>query len=385
MTVERIRDHLSEALKTLAHLDLEPIGRVSEIMHRTWRARGAVIVIGMGSSASLASHFANELNKTALTSGERRLRTISLTDSGPAITARANESTFEAIFAQQLVNFIRPQDLVIGISCSRESSSVLRAMQLAQAAGARTAALTGGTIGRLNSVVDSCIHVPADDLRQIEELLSVILHCIVEELHMLIVHQAAHRLDDGPTIGKRPAIFLDRDGVISENRADYVKSWDEFVFLPNVLEPLRRISRRHLAIVLITNQSGIGRGYVAKSTVENIHQQMRDIIHAAGGRVDAIYYCPHRPAEDCSCRKPKPGLLNLAAWELNLDLTKSFFIGDAVSDVEAALSVGCSPVYVLSGKGREQLPLFKRKHGGNVPVAGNLCDAVELLPLENSA
>ena len=383
MKVESIRQYLNEAQQALAHLSLEPIGEVAEILHRTWQARGTVFVMGNGGSASLSSHFANDLNKTAIVHGERRLRTISLTDNVPLITAWANDAAYEEIFAQQLVNFVRPGDLVIGISCSGNSPNVLKAIQLARAAGARTVGLTGGTVGRLNSLVELCIHVQADDIKQIEGLHSVIMHCIVEELHMLMVRDASRRMDDGVRIGKRPAVFLDRDGVINENRNDYVKSWSEFVFKPGVFEPLKALSRNHHAIVLITNQSGIGRGFVDRSTVDSIHHRMQEVIHAAGGRVDAIYYCPHRPADNCDCRKPKSGLLVRAAQELNLDLDDSFFIGDAVSDVDAALTAGCSPVYVLSGKGKEQLPLLKQKHGGKVPVAGNLCDAVELLPLEN--
>lgn len=378
--VERIRRYLEQTQRTLAQLPLEPISEAAKVLHRTWQAGGTVFVMGNGGSASLASHFANDLNKTAIVCGEKRLRSIALTDNVPLITAWANDSAYGEIFAQQLLNFVCHRDLIIGISCSGNSQNVLKAIQLARAAGARTVGMSGGTVGKLESLVDLCIHVPADDIKQIEGLHSVIMHCIVDELHMLMVNDASLRIGDGASIRKRPAVFLDRDGIINENRNDYVKSWDEFVFMPGIFEPLRALSRNHHAIVLITNQSGIGRGMVERSTVDEIHQRMQDIIHVAGGRLDAIYYCPHRPADKCHCRKPKPGLLLQAAQELDLDLANSFLIGDATSDVEAALAAGCSPVFVLSEKGRAQLPLLQQKPYRNVPVAENLSHAVDLLP-----
>jgi D-glycero-D-manno-heptose 1,7-bisphosphate phosphatase len=152
----------------------------------------------------------------------------------------------------------------------------------------------------------------------------------------------------------RRAVFLDRDGVINVNRSDYVKSEEEFAFLPGALEALRRLASLPLSIVIVSNQSAIGRGLISASTVDQINQQMVAQITAAGGRVDLVRYCPHRPDEGCHCRKPEPGLLVDAANLLGLDLPESYMIGDAASDIEAAQRVGCRAILVRTGRGQTE-------------------------------
>jgi D-glycero-D-manno-heptose 1,7-bisphosphate phosphatase len=151
------------------------------------------------------------------------------------------------------------------------------------------------------------------------------------------------------------AVFVDRDGVICRNRRDHVKSWDEFVFLPGALDAMARLSQSDLRIVIITNQAVINRRLVPAEVVEDINARMVRAIGAVGGRVDRVVYCPHRPDEQCSCRKPQPGLLLRAAEELDLDLSRSYLVGDAESDVQAGQAVGCRCYLVLTGRGRRQL------------------------------
>ncbi len=155
---------------------------------------------------------------------------------------------------------------------------------------------------------------------------------------------------------KKPAIFIDRDGVINRDRPDYVKSWAEFEFLPGVLNALRRLSVSPYTIVIVSNQSAIGRGLVTEETVEEIHFNMIQVIRKSGGRLDSIYFCPHTPDDGCDCRKPYPGLLLRAADDLNLDLPKSWFIGDSLRDLEAAIAVGVHPVLVRTGHGNTLSP-----------------------------
>ena len=152
----------------------------------------------------------------------------------------------------------------------------------------------------------------------------------------------------------RPAIFLDRDGVINQNRPDHVKSWSEFVFEANVLPAMARLASLHLPIVVITNQACIGRGLVEREVVEDIHRRMVAAVIKAGGHIDHVLYCPHRPSEDCACRKPKPGMLLEAAHRLNLDLSRSFLVGDAITDLQAGRAVGCKTILVQSGRGAQQ-------------------------------
>jgi D-glycero-D-manno-heptose 1,7-bisphosphate phosphatase len=151
------------------------------------------------------------------------------------------------------------------------------------------------------------------------------------------------------------AVFIDRDGVICRNRKDHVKSWEEFVFLPGALEALAWLACQDLSVVVITNQAIINRHIVPVEAVEDIHAHMVQAIEAAGGRIDRVLYCPHRPDEHCPCRKPQPGLLLKAASELGLDLSSSYLVGDAETDVQAGRAVGCRRYLVLTGRGRQQL------------------------------
>jgi len=177
----------------------------------------------------------------------------------------------------------------------------------------------------------------------------------------------------------QPAVFLDRDGVIIENRSDYVKSWEEVRFLPGALEALRRLNRTEYALVLVTNQSAVGRGIISLGRAMEINRRVIAEIEAQGGRIDASYVCPHRPDEGCNCRKPAPGMLLRAAKELELDLAHSYAIGDAVSDIEAAQAIGARGILVLTGRGKEQVALLKTKGKANCLVVADLSAAVDCI------
>jgi len=153
----------------------------------------------------------------------------------------------------------------------------------------------------------------------------------------------------------RPAIFLDRDGVINRNRSDYVKTWAEFTFLPGALEAIEQLAGTAYRIAVVTNQSAVGRGIVTAQAVDGIHRRMVEAVRSRGGRVDAIAWCPHRPDEGCLCRKPAPGMNWELADRLSVDLAASFFIGDAESDLMAARAAGVFPLLVLSGRTQAEL------------------------------
>ena len=152
-----------------------------------------------------------------------------------------------------------------------------------------------------------------------------------------------------------PAIFLDRDGVLNINRDDHVKCWKEFEFLPGALAALRLLAQAELPIVVVTNQAIIDRGIAPRQTIDLIHARMRTRIRRVGGRVDQILYCPHTPDEFCACRKPEPGMLLKAASKLDIDLSRSVFVGDALTDVEAGQRAGCRTVLVRTGRGNDAL------------------------------
>lgn len=179
------------------------------------------------------------------------------------------------------------------------------------------------------------------------------------------------------SLSRRRAIFLDRDGVINANRQDHVKSWEEFVFLPGAFEALRRIAASEFAVLVTTNQAAIARGLTTDAAVREIHERMTTDVARAGGRIDAVYYCPHHPEENCDCRKPRPGLYIRGAREWDVDLARSYVIGDAMGDILAAHEIGAEPILVLTGRGMEQHAVLKANHHSEFHVADSLVDAVE--------
>jgi D-glycero-D-manno-heptose 1,7-bisphosphate phosphatase len=159
---------------------------------------------------------------------------------------------------------------------------------------------------------------------------------------------------------KKPALFLDRDGTLIEDR-DFLSRVGDISFIPGAFRAIRNANESSIPVVLISNQSGIARGLFKESTLEKIHFAVSEQVRNSGGRIDAIYYCPHHPEGavreyrlDCDCRKPKPGLLLHAAADLGIDLNRSVMIGDSLRDIAAGNSAGCRSVLVLTGNGLEQ-------------------------------
>lgn len=177
-------------------------------------------------------------------------------------------------------------------------------------------------------------------------------------------------------------IFLDRDGVINENRSDYVKSWSEFSFLPGSKEAIVKLTMAGYRIVVCTNQAGVARGIIPIDTVEDIHRRMVTEIRKAGGNIERVYYCPHGKDEHCFCRKPHPGMLLRACAELGIDMLDATFIGDSISDIQAALHAGMRPILVLTGLGRKHLSEHYHEAGGPFYVAASLKHIAEIMSQE---
>ncbi|MEA4908379.1 MAG: HAD-IIIA family hydrolase [Chloroflexi bacterium] len=178
----------------------------------------------------------------------------------------------------------------------------------------------------------------------------------------------------------KPAIFLDRDGVIIENRPKYVLDWQDVTVFPQALQALALLRQFPLHIVIATNQSAVGRGQLSMSAARQINANLVQVIERAGGRVDAVFMCPHTPEDQCDCRKPKPGLLLQAAQSLSIDLPGSVMIGDALTDLQAARSAGIhNAILVKTGRGEAQLMLPESSSIDEFHIAGSLLDAVPLI------
>jgi len=146
-------------------------------------------------------------------------------------------------------------------------------------------------------------------------------------------------------------VILDRDGTINQDRDDYVKSPDEWVPLPGSLEAIARLNHAGWRVVVASNQSGLGRGLFDVATLNAMHAKFYKLLSAAGGRVDAVFYCPHGPEEACQCRKPQPGLFEQIRDRYGMDLKGVPTVGDSLRDVQAGAAAGCDTHLVLTGKG----------------------------------
>lgn len=172
-------------------------------------------------------------------------------------------------------------------------------------------------------------------------------------------------------------VILDRDGVINHDSVSYIKSPEEWRPIAGSLEAIARLNQAGFHVILATNQSGVGRGLFEVSTLNAIHDKMHRALAQIGGRIDAIFFCPHALEANCECRKPKAGLLEEIARRFNVDLKGVPTIGDALRDLQAAQAVGAAPVLVLTGKGK------KTKREGGLPagtvVYADLADAVRTI------
>jgi len=183
---------------------------------------------------------------------------------------------------------------------------------------------------------------------------------------------------------KRIAVFLDRDGTISEE-VSYISDPDMLRLIPKAAEAVRLINESGLLAVVVTNQSGIARGYLTESILADVHKKMHLLLKAGGAGVDGIYYCPHHPkvglpeyVKDCECRKPGTGLIEAAAKDLKIDVRGSYVIGDKIIDIELAHKAGARGILVMTGYGREEMKaLGNDRKVWPDHIADDLYDAVK--------
>jgi D-glycero-D-manno-heptose 1,7-bisphosphate phosphatase len=181
-------------------------------------------------------------------------------------------------------------------------------------------------------------------------------------------------------VNLKKVIFLDRDGTINRESQAYVKSWNEFEFLPGSLDALAGLTRLGYTLILITNQSSVGRGMVPQAVLEDTHTRMQAAVAAAGGRIEDIFVCPHRPDEGCECRKPKPGLIRQACERHGIDPADSIMIGDSPRDIFCGRDAGCAmTILVRTGNGSEAEKSMAAQGRYADATADDLMQAVEII------
>ena len=177
-------------------------------------------------------------------------------------------------------------------------------------------------------------------------------------------------------LGMDAAIFLDRDGVIVENRASYVRTWEDVSFYPQALEALRMVVHSPYKIFIVTNQSAVGRGIITLRDANFINQKVVEYIESAGGRIDDIFMCPHSPNDHCNCRKPLPGLFLKAKEKYRVKLEDSMMVGDALSDIIAGQSAGVlTNLLVRTGRGLQQITNADTRQIKSYEIYNDLMDA----------
>jgi D-glycero-D-manno-heptose 1,7-bisphosphate phosphatase len=164
-----------------------------------------------------------------------------------------------------------------------------------------------------------------------------------------------------PTSANKKLVILDRDGVINVDSDAFIKSPDEWVAIPGSLEAIARLNQAGYRVAIASNQSGIGRGLFDMAALNAMHEKMNRAAAAVGGRIDAVFFCPHTQEDECECRKPKPGMLQQIVERFEIDPEDTPMVGDSLRDLQAGAALGLAPHLVLTGKGQKTLA------AGNLP------------------
>ncbi len=325
---EIVARELEESASVTRSVSPEQVLRVASILVDAFRRKNKVLLFGNGGSAADAQHIAAELSGRYLFD-RPPLEAAALTNVS-AITAIGNDYSYESVFERQVEASARPGDVVIGISTSGNSANVLRAVAKAKALGATTVGFSGPG-GKLMDIVDEAVTIPSTRTSRIQEGYMAAAHVICG-----IVERSL--------FGGR-AVFIDRDGTIARD-VPYCPRPEDLVLFDGVGEAVRKLNEAGFLVIVVTNQSGVGRGYFNEQTLGRIHQKMVDDLAEGGGKVDAVFYCPHRPEDGCRCRKPELGMVLQALERFPIDLASSYVVGDSDHDMELARRIGAQGISV---------------------------------------
>lgn len=174
-------------------------------------------------------------------------------------------------------------------------------------------------------------------------------------------------------------VILDRDGVINVDSDDYIKSVDEWLPIPGSIEAIARLSRAGYQVAVATNQSGLARGYFDEVALANMHNYMYALVEEQGGRIDTVCFCPHGPDAGCDCRKPRPGLLEQIAEQLDMPVAGAWYVGDTEKDMHLAMSKQCRPILVRTGKGTAYERSLPAGQASRLVIADDLAGAADYI------
>jgi D-sedoheptulose 7-phosphate isomerase len=353
------QEFLAEAKEVIDRLDAASIENAASLLALTRASGGRLFILGVGGSAANASHAVNDFRKIA------GIEAYAPTDNVSELTARVNDEGWATVFEAWLrVSRLRANDLVLVFSVGggdlekNVSPNLVAALQYAKTVGAKIVGIVGRDGGHTAKVADVCVLIPTVNPAHVtphaEAFQAIVWHLLVS--HPAVKQQQTKWESAALHSGQlRPAVFLDRDGVINRAVVRDGKPFPpsgvkELELLPEVASSLHDLKAHGFALFVITNQPDVARGTQTREAVKAIHQAL-----ASSLPIDDIFVCYHDDADDCACRKPNPGMLFEARRKHNIDLSRSFMVGDRWRDIDAGHAAGCKTVLIDYGY-RERKP-----------------------------
>jgi D-sedoheptulose 7-phosphate isomerase len=309
----------------------------AQIMIDALKSGKKILVCGNGGSAAQAQHFVAEL-VVRFEKERKALPAISLTTDTSNLTACSNDYGYSHVFKRQVEALGLPGDVIVGITTSGNSENVLEALNTAKKIGMKTICLNGKKGGKSNDQnFDSNLIISDPSTARIQEV------------HITVIHIWCRLIEDA-FVTEKKYIFLDRDGTINVDKG-YIHKTEDFRFEPGAIEGLRMLQNEGYSLVIVTNQSGIGRGYYTINDYETLSTFLTEELKKVDVSIEAMHCCMHAPEASCLCRKPATGLLRSYLQSSEINLKDSYVIGDKTSDIKLAENIGSKSVLVKTGKG----------------------------------
>ncbi len=336
-TPDRAGEWARKARGMLAGFPVEAAEQAAAAISACYERGGKILACGNGGSATEAQHLVAEL-VGKFERDRASLPALALDANSAALTAVANDYGYDDTFAHQVEALGAPGDVLIAISTSGDSENAIRAALAARAKGLTTVGYLGGSGGRLGALVDVPVVLGAPDT------------ATVQAGHLVLTHTICGLVEE--SLFPNKAVFLDRDGTLIANR-HYGSDPDQIELLDGVVEGLVALRGAGYKLLLVSNQSGVARGYFDEGAVARMHDRLQRMLNRHGAALDGLEYCPHHPdgiaypyAVECSCRKPAPGMLRRAARKHGVNLSASWMVGDIEADIEAGRRAGAHTVLV---------------------------------------
>jgi len=326
--ISLISDELQSSADTIASIDGKMIDRIADVLIGTIKNGNKILFMGNGGSSADAQHLAAEFTGRYLMERDP-MPAMSLSNIAP-VTAIGNDYSFDDVFKKQVQAFAKKGDAVVCISTSGNSKNITEAMKAAKEKGAVTITFTGSG-GKMKDMADHALIIPSLETPRIQEGYMAAGHIICG-------------LTERGIFGKK-AVFVDRDDTIAKD-GPYCARPEDMKLFKDVPGSIAELNKAGYLVIVITNQSGIGRGMFSEEDLKKVHGKMVSDIEKGGGKVDDIFYCPHHPDDGCRCRKPEAGMGIAAVKKYKINTKASFMVGNSDADIEFGKAIGCTSIKV---------------------------------------